>query len=239
MTYPELPPLSSLAEELFDLVSDTIFFVKDAGGRYVSVNQSLVERCNRARKSEIIGKTVAELYPASLAEGYAAQDRYVLRTGRSITGKLELHLYPDGRRGWCLTSKIPVRRGGRIVGLAGISHDVGAPGDGSVIPPLLAAAVEHLHEHFDRPLTIAELASKAGLRPARFVRLVKRIFRMTPGQLLIQVRIQEATERLRTTRQSVAQIAMACGFGDQSAFTRRFKVVTGFTPLRYRGLSGI
>ena len=236
---PEILSSFGLAEELFDLVSDTIFFVKDAEGRYVAVNQSLVERCGRRHKREIIGKTVRELYPANLAAGYAFQDRMVLRTGRRILEKLELHLYPDRRRGWCLTSKIPLRNAGRIVGLAGISRDIGALDKGHAIPASLAAAIEYLREHFDRPLTIGELAAKAGLPPDRFTRLVRKIFRLTPGQLLIQVRVQAAIEQLRETDQPLAQIAVACGFSDQSAFTRRFKAVTGFTPLRYRGLPGI
>ena len=145
---PEIFSSFGLAEELFDLVSDTIFFVKDAEGRYVAVNQSLVERCGRRHKREIIGKTVSELYPANLAAGYAFQDRMVLRTGRRILEKLELHLYPDRRRGWCLTSKIPLRNAGRIVGLAGISRDIGALDKGHAIPASLAAAIGYLQRAF-------------------------------------------------------------------------------------------
>ncbi|NNF76628.1 MAG: AraC family transcriptional regulator, partial [Rhizobiales bacterium] len=43
-------------EELFDLVADTVYFLKDAEGRYVAVNQTLVERCGKARKSDLMGR---------------------------------------------------------------------------------------------------------------------------------------------------------------------------------------
>jgi PAS domain S-box-containing protein len=231
---PDFVSSARLAENLFDFVSDSIFFVKDLGGRYVSVNQSLVRRCGRRHKREIVGKTVTELYPANLAAQYAAQDRDVLRTGKTITHKLELHLYTNGQRGWCLTSKMPLRKDGKIVGLAGISHDIGAPDEERLIPPSLSATLEYLQEHYDRPLTIAKLASKAGLSASRFIRLVKKIFRLSPGQLLIQIRVQAATERLHGTDDSIAEIALACGFSDQSSFARRFKAVTGLTPLEYR-----
>jgi len=218
-------------------VDDAIFFIKDIEGRYIAVNQSLVERCGKKHKWEIIGKTVSDLYPANLAEEYSSQDREVLRTGRRILGKLEVHLYPDRSRGWCLTSKIPLHKNGKIIGLAGISHDIGTPDEERIIPSSLAVAVTHLQERYDQPLTIAELASKAGLPKARFARLVKKIFRISPGQLLVQIRVQAAMEQLKGSHQSVVDIALACGFGDQSAFTRRFKAVTGFTPVRYRRIS--
>ncbi|MBL9189216.1 MAG: AraC family transcriptional regulator [Opitutaceae bacterium] len=238
---PALPhPLAKLAdahaaESLFDLVPDVVFFVKDAGGRYVVVNLTLVTRCGRQTKAELVGRTVADFFPADLAAAYAAQDREVLTTGRPLLEKLELHLYPDRRPGWCLTSKIPLRGAdGRVAGLAGLSRDLAAPGAAGLIPPEVAGAIAFLQENFAEPLSPARLAARAGLPPERFARVVKRIFHLTPGQLIIQTRLQEATRRLRETDERVAAIAAACGFYDHSSFTRHFKAATGVTPVVYR-----
>ena len=224
-----------VVEELFDSVPGTVFFVKDALGRYLMVNRTLVERCDRKSKNEIIGRTVAEVFPPELAARYAEQDRTVLRTGQRIINKLELHLYANHRSGWCLTSKMPLRdQRGRVIGLAGLSRDIDAPSEKKLVPPELAAAIESMHQDFDQPIMLAELAATAGLSQARFSRLIKRIFQLTPGQLLTQIRLQAATLRLRDTNDSISEIAHASGFFDHSAFTRQFKATTGLPPLAYR-----
>jgi len=119
-----------IIERLFDHVPETVFFLKDAAGRYLAVNQSLVERCGLESKKDLIGRRVGEVFPKQLAELYARQDQTVLRTGRPIMDHLELHWYSHRRPGWCLTTKLPMRGpDGTIVGIAGISRDLRAPGD--------------------------------------------------------------------------------------------------------------
>ena len=51
---------SWFAEALFDHIPDVVFFIKDREGRYLVVNQTLVTRCGRQHKSELIGKTAAD-----------------------------------------------------------------------------------------------------------------------------------------------------------------------------------
>jgi hypothetical protein len=191
---------TDLTGELFDLIPNIVFFVKDATGRYLAGNRTLAERCGQKSKEAIVGRTVAELFPAELAAGYAAQDEWVVRTGQRITDKLELHLYADRRPGWCLTSKFPLHdRAGKPIGLAGLSRDIDALGDEQAIPPALADAIEYLHQHYGESLTVSELAAMAGLPNLRFCRLVKRIFHLTPSQLLLQTRLHAAAQRLRET----------------------------------------
>lgn len=225
----------ALAEELFDLVPDVVFCVKDTEGRYRAVNQSLVERCGRRFKSELIGKSVHDCFPAQLAASYAAQDQQTLRTGVRIANKLELHLYPGGRTGWCLTHKLPLRgANGHIVGLAVLSRDLAAPDAARLIPASLGEAIDHLQTHFDGPLAPNDLAAKAGLSPVRFARLVKRIFQLSPAQLISQTRLQAAHRLLVESDRSIADVAVRCGYYDHSAFTRHFRAATGMTPLAFR-----
>lgn len=224
-----------LAGELFDLVPDTVFFLKDRAGRYLAVNQTLVERCGRRSKAELLGRTVTDLFPGELAASYAEQDRQVLESGVPLVSKLELHLYPSRQQGWCLSTKLPVRdRSGRITGLAGLSRDVHAPAAGGAVPAPLVEAVEYLRRNYAEPVTPAALASRTGVKPAQFTRLVKRLLQLTPGQLILQTRLQAAAQQLRDGDDTVATIASACGFYDHSALTRHFKAATGLTPLAYR-----
>ena len=230
------PPAWAVIEQLFDHVPDTVFFVKDRAGRYLATNQTLVERCGLRTKAELLGKAVTAVFPRELAERFAAQDEAVLRSGRAIIDRLELHWYPRRRTGWCLTTKLPLRDGrGEVVGLVGISRDLREPGDARSLPAAVAPVLEYLETHYAEPVSPRSLAQRAGLSPVRFARLIKRLFRLSPVQLIAQTRLAAASRLLRETGQQVADIAVACGFYDHSAFTRAFKSATGQTPTQFRG----
>jgi transcriptional regulator GlxA family with amidase domain len=53
-------------------------------------------------------------------------------------------------------------------------------------------------------------------------------------QYIREVRVGVARHLLETSNQSLTNIAVQCGFYDQSHFTRQFKASTGITPLDYR-----
>jgi len=224
-----------LVEELFDHVPETVFFLKDRSGRYLAVNRTLVERCGLASKSQIEGKHPRDIFPSELAARYAAQDERVIKTGRAIIDLLELHWYERRQAGWCLTTKLPVKaEDGLAIGLIGISRDLRAPGDSETIPASLAPTLEYLESHYGEPISPTALADRAGLPLFRFERLTKRIFRITPGQLISQTRLAAASRLLTETEQPVVEVAHACGFCDHSAFTRAFRSATGVTPSKFR-----
>ena len=223
------------AEELFDVVPDIVFFVKDREGRYVSVNRTLADRCGLTERSQAIGRTALELFPPPLGEAYAQQDRQIIRTGRGIREQLELHLYPHGRRGWCLTYKEPlVDRSGRIIGLCGISRDLRSPFEARGDLDRLARVLDHVHRHIDEPLRLGQLAEMAGLSPYQLDQRIRSLFQLSVRQFLIKVRIDSACERLARTDHPIARVALDCGYSDQSAFSRQFRQVVGISPLAYR-----
>jgi len=234
------PPISgdlAVIEQLFDHLPDTAFFMKDARGCYLAVNQSLVERCGCRDKQELIGRHVREIFPKELAQIYAHQDQQVVRTGRPIIDHLELHWYAHRRPGWCLTTKLPMRnQAGSIIGVMGISRDLRAPGDRETIPQSLASTLEYLEAHCDEPISPSSLARRASIPPVRFARLIKRIFRLTPNQLIMQTRLAAAARLLTETEKPVAEIAYECGFYDHSAMTRAFRSATNLTPTQFRSL---
>ena len=228
---------AGFALDLFDGLPDVVFFAKDAEGRYRAVSDTLVRRLGRRTKRDLLGRTARELFPAPLGERYLEQDLEVCRTGRPVEDLLELHLYPDGREGWCLTTKVPLLDvAGRVLGLAGVSRDVRPPdaADGAVEG--LAEALRDLHERPGSPHRVEELAHRAGLSPDRFSRRGRALFGPSPPPLAIKVRVDAARRMLREGDDAIARIALSCGYCDQSAFTRQFKAATGLTPAQYRGL---
>ena len=232
-------PLAALSPEimveLFEQMPDVAFFVKDRAGRYTAVNGSLLRRVGLKDRGDLLGKTVSDVFPSDLATRYEAQDAEVLRTGRPVRDQLELHWYADRQRGWCLTTKLPLLdSAGHATGLVGISRDVRPPGETAEIPASVADAVSWLKQHYDRNLTAGSLARHARMTPVRFARITKRLFGLSPQQMIAQTRLQAAANLLETTTQSVAEIALTCGFTDHSAFTRAFKSALGHTPTQHR-----
>ncbi len=224
------------SEQLFDALPDVVFFVKDVGGRYVVVNQTLVQRCGLREKSALIGRTPAEVFAHPFGQTYLAQDMAVLAGDGTIDDQLELHLYPNRDPGWCLTRKVALRDAhGRIIGLTGISRDLAMADKKNPAYRKVAAAVQMIHEQFDQPLHLPELARTANMSVAQIERYFLRIFHLTPRQMIIKTRL-DAASRMLAGEASVAEIAQACGYGDHSAFTRQFKATVGVTPTQYRQL---
>jgi AraC-like DNA-binding protein len=222
-------------EALFDALPDVVFFVKDREGRYTHANLTLVARLGLKQRRQLLGRRVAELFPENLGGAYAAQDQRVL-AGERIEDHLEVHLFPNRAPGWCLTCKRPLRQGGAIGGLVGISRDLGQPDGRHPTYDRLRCAFTYLQEHYASTVRMRTVAALADLSVAQLERHFRRVFQLTPQQVLGKLRI-EAAMRLLRGAQSVASIGAACGFADQSAFARRFKATVGMTPREYRELS--
>src|SRR5271169_2127099 len=156
------------AVELFDHIADIVFFIKYREARYVAVNQTLADRCNFADKRALIGRKASQVFPPPLGERFEAQDLKVIAEGLTIRGRMELHLYPNGSEGWCLTWKEPlIDASGFIRGLAGISRD--APTlSVSPVSAALSATFAYIDDHLDEPMRIPALATRAGLSPFQF-----------------------------------------------------------------------
>ncbi len=201
----------------------------------MAVNNTLATRCGLADKNEALGRTADELFPPLLGNAFALQDREILRDGKAIRDHLELHLYPGGRSGCCLTFKEPViGKDGKVTGICGISRDLHSPGEKGEEFAALSSVIEHIHRHYDEPLRLPALAEMAGLSVYQFDQRIRSLFHLTAGQYLVKVRIDAACQRLSGTDEPIAQIALSCGYSDQSAFSRQFKQAVGISPMAYR-----
>jgi PAS domain S-box-containing protein len=222
-------------EALFDCLPDLVFFIKNSRGEYVVVNQTLVERCGRREKRELVGRRADEVFPPPFGSSYRAQDERVLRSGEAILSQLELHFHASGGRGWCLTNKLPLRgRDGGVLGLVGVSKDLAPANERSEDYARVARAIQHIQARYGEPLRVKDLAAGAGLSEYQFEQRLRKIFQLTAGQLIQKTRMEVAVRRLRETDDLIAAIALDCGYSDQSAFTRQFRQTVGLSPSEYR-----
>ncbi|MEM6538788.1 MAG: AraC family transcriptional regulator [Pseudomonadota bacterium] len=222
-------------DDLFDCLLDTVFFVKDAQGRYVLANNTLATRCRLKHHRELAGKLPSEVLGTALGAGYEAQDRNVILTGERITDRLELHLYPNRQTGWCLTNKFPLRDAtGQIIGIAGVSKDLGTPDASAQDVNQIEMVLTYARQNLATPPTVDELAAQAGLTPYQLDRRIRRMFGLSTGQWLLKQRLDLAKAQLIETDNAIVEVAMDAGYSDQSAFSRQFLKTTGLTPTSFR-----
>ncbi|MEP7184500.1 MAG: AraC family transcriptional regulator [Rhodanobacter sp.] len=219
---------------LFDSLPDVVFFIKDATGRYTHANLTLVRRLGLKRRDEVLGRRASDLFPTFMGGAYAAQDRRVLG-GEVIENQLEVHIFDNRAQGWCLTFKRPLRVAGEIVGVIGVSRDLGLPDARHPTYDRLRLVLDHMQLHYSEAMRVGALAHMANLSVAQLERHFRRVFQLTPQQVLTKLRIDRAMHLLHGD-DSVAAVGMDCGFIDQSAFSRQFKATLGMTPRDYRRL---
>jgi AraC family transcriptional regulator len=113
----------------------------------------------------------------------------------------------------------------------------GTPHLGPSPPRWLERIREMLHTHFAESVSLAWLAEAAGVHPVSAASAFRRFYRCTIGQYLRRCRVDFACRRLTKSGDSLAEIALAAGFADQSHFCRTFKRHTGLTPAVYRQMA--
>ncbi|HIE4797542.1 TPA: helix-turn-helix domain-containing protein [Serratia marcescens] len=224
----------ALIAPLLNAIPNVVFFIKDAQARYLLANLTLARRCGFKTVAPLLGKTSADVFPAQLGSGYTEQDLRVLRHGVLIQDQLEMHLYNGRETGWCLTQKLALYDvQGKIIGMAGISHDLQEAKANHPAYQRLAAIDVYIRRHYARPIALEELTALTGLSVAQIERYCKRIFHLTPRQMIHKVRLEKATELL-AGELPITDIALQCGYTDHSAFSRQFKAMTGSTPRDFR-----
>lgn len=223
-----------LVEEVFDSLPDVLFYIKDADGRYLWVNATLVERSGLGSRDDVIGKTADQIFPVT-GLSTMVHDLEVIRTERPMRDLLRLYRTSAGERYWCLSSKFPMLDAARrVAGLVGVSRDLPRPSERHSSYHRLAKFLEFIDTNLDRNVLIADAAAHASVSIDTLARLVSEVFHVTPKQLLMRKRIDLGCQMLEGASHSITEIAGACGYADHSAFSRQFKAATQLTPAQYR-----
>lgn len=101
-------------------------------------------------------------------------------------------------------------------------------------PAWLLRVRERLETDFAQPFALADLARDAGIHPVHLAHAFRRWFGCTVGQFVRELRVNEACLALTRTDASLAEIALASGFADQSHLSRAFKRAKGMSPGAYK-----
>lgn len=98
----------------------------------------------------------------------------------------------------------------------------------------LKNVLTYMEEHYSEKITLSELAEAAGLTPKYLCRSFMSLTGKTPMLYLNEYRIDSACEMLRKTDKTMLDIAVSCGFSDQSYFVKWFRRLKKMTPREYR-----
>jgi AraC-like DNA-binding protein len=227
---------------LFDCVKDALVWVKDREGRYCWVNRAFlinyaVDRPGHETRSgpeDVFGKTDYDLSPTFLADQYRLDDEQVL-TGKRIVNRIELVGQTEGSTVWNITNKIPLSdTDGAIIGTAGITQRLDVPTQEMMPATEFGPVLAYLRDHYHEPITNQQLARLAHLSVRAFERKFRSSFHLTPQKYLRKLRMRMASRALVYTNQPLANVALDCGFVDQSHFSREFRRHFGRTPRDYR-----
>jgi AraC family transcriptional regulator len=99
-------------------------------------------------------------------------------------------------------------------------------------------AVDYMHEYLEENLSLDTIAKVVGMSRYHFIRCFKQAIGISPYQYLVQQRIERAKRLLQVSQLSLADIAIACGFANQSHFTTCFKQQIKITPRTFAKLHG-
>ena len=109
-----------------------------------------------------------------------------------------------------------------------------APQVGKLAPWQVRTAKAFVDQNSDRNLQVRDVAAAVRLSPSYFSHAFKESFGQSAKSYIIERRIERAKRMMLDGADSLAHIALACGFSDQAHFCRTFGGLMGQTPSRWR-----
>lgn len=209
------------------------FYILDDQCRIIAINRHNRDVCNFKSEREALGQNCLSAFPGKRGEIYTRTHDQVRKTGRPLRTE---RIVPADSSLTPLTATFqPLRDGdGRIIGTMCIY----TPHPPSTTPPEWHGRFQELtawmNQSYMRKIKLPALAQRVSMSTTVFYQRFKQLFGMSPGDYLATIRINAARELLRSSDKSIADIAQATGFWDQSHFVRVFKQKRGMTPGEYR-----
>ena len=98
----------------------------------------------------------------------------------------------------------------------------------------LKECMTFIEQNFQNDISVEDMATFCGLNRSYFGKIFKKAVGKTPQQFLLSYRMIKATELLKLTQLSIADISNAVGYSDQFHFSRAFKKIYGLSPREWR-----
>lgn len=110
----------------------------------------------------------------------------------------------------------------------------GASGAGSSGNSVVDHAISYIQTHLTDKLSVEEIAANTGYSTSYFSHLFAEETGFSPYQFVVKSRVDQAQQLLKTTRQTVQDVAFQCGFNSAANFCYTFRKLVGTSPHEYR-----
>ena len=151
-----------------------------------------------------------------------------------ISSALLHEVLSDGRSGRSYAESLGIALAARLAQAYTRNASIFPRKSGGLSAPLLHRTTDFIEEHLSVDFSIVDLASEVGLSPSHFTYLFRKSVGLSPHQYIVQRRLEQAQQLLKSTRISISEIAAAVGFYDQSHLVRHLRRVMGVTPTDFR-----
>ena len=95
-------------------------------------------------------------------------------------------------------------------------------------------ATNYIEQNFQNNITIEDIAAVCGINRSYFGKIFRNSIGRSPQEFLMNYRMVKATELLKLTSLSIAEIGSAVGYENQLHFSRAFKTIYGISPREWR-----
>ena len=124
--------------------------------------------------------------------------------------------------------------GEESVGDARVPRAVPAVQPGGLAAWQVRRAVDYIEEHLGAKMTTEDIAAAIGLSKSHFSRAFKSSLASSPMTYVAARRVERAKLMMISSAESLAEVALICGFADQSHLNRQFRRLVGVTPGQWR-----
>lgn len=121
---------------------------------------------------------------------------------------------------------------GKIIALYENNQDIEDPNDQDLT--LQRRMNAYIYAHFSEHITLEDIAGAAGVSRTKATNLFRKYTESTPISFLNAYRLEQGARMLEETDLPIGDIALSCGFTDQSYFTRQFIKMWKTSPRKYR-----
>ena len=95
-------------------------------------------------------------------------------------------------------------------------------------------AIAYIRSHLTDKVTVEQLAAFVGLSRSQLFRAFKEVYGKSPREMLAIVRTEQAQYMLLNTSLPLEQVALSCGYANESHFCVSFKRESGISPMEFR-----
>lgn len=225
---------TALLREVFDHVRDAPFCVKDSELRYLEGNAAMIGLCGAAHLEAIVGARSQDFFDTETSQAWDAGDRAVIQSKRPLRRVMMRTVSKRRRVVWLVVGRWPMFDANHnVVGVTSIAQRLPVASRKEQSYQRVRAVAEYLQRDPEAAIDVAELASQHKISVSQLDRDFNFVFGVGPRRFLTNLRLERAIDLLGGEH-SIAEVAHACGYKDQSAFARQFGVAFGMSPSKFR-----